>query len=165
MARAIDYKVPPPPPRDTAREEMDLLIQNLHEQGILRLANDIVCSYPKLLEILLGGLNREQSQSAIQNLALLAISLGQIPPERLVLFTRGITAAIEEMEQSAHPEHRQDAPGLTGALRMLHDKELWEGLRPALAGMRAFADSLHEAPAKPTEKRDADSDEPGSVSP
>ena len=136
MARAIDYKVPPPPPRDTAREEMDLLIQNLHEQGILRLANDIVCSYPKLLEILLGGLNREQSQSAIQNLALLAISLGQIPPERLVLFTRGITAAIEEMEQSAHPEHRQDAPGLTGALRPV-EATLPAALAATAAGRRS----------------------------
>lgn len=157
MARAIDYKVPPPPPRDEAREELDQLICNLHEQGVLRLLNDMVCSYPKMLEILFHGLNKEESQHAVQNVALLAMALGRVPPERFVLFTRGITAAVEEMENDAHQEEEHRAPGLTGAFRMLHDKKLWEGLKPALAGLRAFSDSLHEPPKKPTAKRDPDS--------
>lgn len=157
MARAIHYKVPPPPPRNEARDELDQLIRNLHEQGVLRLLNNVVASYPELMEILFQGLNREESQNAVQNVALLATALGQVPPERFVLFTRGITAAIEEMESSARQERHRGAPGMRGAFRMLYDRQLWEGLAPAMSGIQAFSDALHEPPEKPTAKRDPES--------
>ncbi len=157
MARAINYQVPPPPPRNEAREELDQLIENLHEQGVLRLLNDVVCSYPKLLEIVFKGLNQEQSQNALQNISLLAMALGQVPPERFVLLTRGVTAAVQEMEDSAHQKGRHEPPGVTGAYKMLHDQQLWDGLKPAIDGLRAFADCLHEPLEKPTAKRDPDS--------
>jgi len=44
MAERMKYQVPPTRTEPTAREAMDELIENLHQHGFLRLANDLVKS-------------------------------------------------------------------------------------------------------------------------
>ena len=153
MAKAIHYEVPKPPKQDEARRELDKLLENLHEAGVLRFANDFLQASPQVLEILLKGMNQEETRNAVQNVSLLAMALGRIPPERFATLTRGFTEGVDKMEEAAGTQKDEQAPGLFGTLRLLKDQDLWAGLRPIIAGVKGFSEHLHEAPDKPAAKR------------
>lgn len=156
MAERLNYTVPEPPKADTAREEFEQLIENLSDAGVLRFANDVLKASPKVSEILLRGANTEESRNAVQNLSLLLMALGRLPPERMAVITRAFTDGLDSMEQAATKEAHERAPGLLGTYRLLQDEELWAGLRPMLAGVRGFSRRLHEPPDKPAAKRAED---------
>ncbi|MBB3060704.1 DUF1641 domain-containing protein [Microbulbifer rhizosphaerae] len=153
MAEAIHYEVPPPREGNTARQELDCLVENLHDQGILRFLNDFLSTSPEVSQILMKGLNTEESRNAVQNLLLIAIALGRIPPERFAVLTRAFTEGLNKMEEAAGDGKAQDAPGLMGFYRLLHDRDLWQGLRPIIAGVKGFSGPLREPPEKPVIKR------------
>lgn len=138
MAEAIHYEVPPPHEASTARQELDRLVENLHEQGILRFLNDFLSASPEVSQILMKGLNTEESRNTVQNLLLIAIALGRIPPERFAVLTKAATEGPNKMEKAAGDGKAQDAPGLTGFYRLLYDRDLWQGLGPIIAGVRVF---------------------------
>lgn len=117
MAKAIKFETPANPRPDPARKELDDLLQNLHETGVLRLSNDILRSLPELAVILLRGMNSEKSTNAMQNLSLLLSGLGSIPPERFQVVMRAATEALESMEQQAKPEGEASQPGFRAAYR------------------------------------------------
>lgn len=85
MAERMKYQVPPTPTEPTAREAMDELIENLHQHGFLRMANDLVKSNSEVGKILVSGLNQPGTQNALQNLSILMMTLGSVPPERLII--------------------------------------------------------------------------------
>lgn len=153
MAKAIHYEVPPFRETHTAREELDRLVENLHDQGILRFLNDFLCASPEVSQILMKGLNTEESRNAVQNLSLIAMALGRISPEQFALFTRAVIEGLKRMEEAAGDGKKKDAPGLMGVYRLLHDDKLWQGLRPIIAGVKGFSGPLHEPPEKPVVKR------------
>ncbi|WP_304639461.1 DUF1641 domain-containing protein [Pseudomonas sp.] len=153
MAKAIKFETPANPRPDPARKELDDLLQNLHETGVLRLSNDILRSLPELAVILLRGMNSEKSTNAMQNLSLLLNGLGSIPPERFQVVMRAATEALESMEQQAKPEGEASQPGFRAAYRLLRDEELWQGMGPIIAGIKGFSRRIHEAPAQPAAKR------------
>ena len=84
------------------------------------------------------------------------MALGRLPPERVAAITRAFTEGLDEMEEAASRESDEHAPGLFGFYRLLHDKQLWEGLRPLLAGLKGFSERIHEPPEKPAAKRAAE---------
>ncbi len=45
----------------------------------------------------------------------------------------------------------KSAPGIRGIIRLLKDEELWRGIKPALAGVRAFGREMKQ----PSENRSA----------
>ncbi|WP_336367494.1 DUF1641 domain-containing protein [Marinobacter sp. C2H3] len=152
MAKSIPYHVPERAPEDGARDELDRLTRNLHDQGVLRLVNNLLESSPDVAERLLNGLNRPESLNGLQNLCLLATALGRVPPERLDRLIEALAAGAAESEAglSAEPE---PAPGLFGSLRLLQDRGLWAGVSPMLSGVRAFARAMRAPLQKPAERR------------
>lgn len=151
MSRAIDYEVPQRPGNDEARRELDQLVENLHRAGVLRLGNDLLAASPQVLEILMRGLNQEQTGNALQNLTLIAMALGRIPPERFALLSDALGRALDAMERGESGEQR--APGILGALKLLRDDSLWLGLSPLLAALRGAGEPLSDAPRKPAARR------------
>ncbi|BES70605.1 DUF1641 domain-containing protein [Marinobacter nanhaiticus D15-8W] len=156
MAKRILYEVPTPPEPDTAREELDQLVENLSNAGVLRFANDLLKASPEVSEILLRGINTQESRNAVQNLSLLVMALGRLPPERMATITRAFTEGLDSMEEAATDKTDERPPGVFGFYRLLHDEELWAGLRPVLAGLKGFSDRIHEPPEKPAAKREAE---------
>lgn len=154
MAKAIEYDRPALEEPDKAQIELNRLLDNLHRQGILRFLNDFLQASPQAAEAVLQGLNIEESSNAVQNLTLLAIAIGRIPPERFGVLTRAFTEGVIRMEEAANGEDQEAAPGMAGLYKLLHDNELWQGLQPVLAGVRGFGGPLHEAANKPAAKRD-----------
>jgi uncharacterized protein YjgD (DUF1641 family) len=153
MAERLNYTVPEQPKPDTARQELEQLIENLSATGVLRFANDFLKASPEVSEILLRGVNTEESRNAVQNLSLLLMALGRIPPERMAAITRAVTEGLDSMEQAATKNASESAPGIVGLYHLLQDDELWAGLRPMLAGIRGFSGPIHEPPEKPAAKR------------
>lgn len=152
MAKSIPYEVPRKETGETAQDELERLMENLHRQGILRLLNDLVTAYPQVAEILLRGLNQEQSRNLVQNLCLLASALGQVPPERLDRVVRAAAAGMEKSEAGL-AEGQSRPPGFWGALRLLQDSDLWAGIGPVSAGVKAFAAAMRAPTRKPVERR------------
>ena len=165
MAERIAHDVTPPPKiGPDAQEELDRLVQTLHEHGMLRFANDVVASNHELLRILVDGLNKPGSLNAIQNLSVIAMTLSALPPERFYQVMFALKEGIEQVGNHRHGEaethshkdkskekdqEKDSAPGITGIYRMLHDDELWYAIQPILAGLRAFSERLDRPVDKP----------------
>ena len=157
MAKAIPYEVPQPEKSVTAHDELAQLLEALHDTGVLRLANDALRAAPDVSKILLGGLNMEESRNAVQNLSLLAMALGRIPPERFASLTRAFTESLATLEKNADGA-QHSPPGAIGAYKLLHDKALWQGLGPLIAAIKGFPGHLQEPPEKPAARRHDGSD-------
>lgn len=145
MAERISHDVTPPRIGNTAREELDQLLETLHEHGVLRFTNDMVAANPQLAKIVVDGLSKPGSLNAVQNLSVLAMMLSDIPPERFYQVVFAGKEAIDRIAQ--HQPEREDAkaPGVSGAYRMLNDDELWQAILPWVDGLKAFAARLDKA--------------------
>lgn len=152
MAKSIPYEVPRRDHRETAEDELNRLLQSLHEQGVLRLINDLVVAYPQVSEILMRGLNQEESRNAVQNLCLLGTALGRIPPERFDRLLEAVSVGVARSE-SALEKGESQSPGLFGAFRLLQDGALWSAINPILGGFRAFSAAMRSPLRKPAERR------------
>ncbi|GAL59488.1 hypothetical protein EV102420_18_00660 [Pseudescherichia vulneris NBRC 102420] len=151
MAKAIDYQVEPPVIGPTAEEELQRLLQTLHEHGVLRLANDMVASNNDWLKVIVDGLSRKGSLNVIQNISVLLMALSTIPPERMYKLAFGLRDFMAELsrEEEQPQSENGSAPGARGAWKMLHDDELWHSLMPLLNGMKAFSRRMEEKVDKP----------------
>ncbi|MEM6049921.1 DUF1641 domain-containing protein [Erwinia sp. P7711] len=149
MAERMKYEVPPTRTEPNARESLDKLIENLHQHGFLRLANDIVCANTDIAKVLVEGVNRPGSLTAIQNISLLLMALSRVPPERFNQLLMAITDAANALSQESGNVEKQGAPGIKGVIRLLRDDEVWQGISPLLKGFRAFAASMEKPPEKP----------------
>lgn len=147
MAEPIEWKAKPAPTGPDAHEALERLLQSLHEHGVLRFANDLVCSQTKVAEVLVDGLSREGSLNAVQNLCALLMALSRIPPDRFYKLTSAFAAAVDAAAAPrAHAppgsEARDAAPGVRGVYRMLHDDALWRALDPVADAIKTFAERL-----------------------
>jgi uncharacterized protein YjgD (DUF1641 family) len=149
MAERIDHDVKPTPLGPDAHEELERLLQSLHEQGVLRFANDVVSAKSQVLKILIDGLGKEGSLNAIQNLSILGMALSRIPPEEFYKLAFGLKDALAALHQPPQTAAREDAPGVTGVYRMLNDDKLWASISPVLQAVQAFAQRMAEPADKP----------------
>jgi len=148
MAEPLTYQPPPPKIGPSAREELDALLETLHQSGLLRLANDIAAGRQEMLGILMQGLNREGSRYATQNLAALLMVLAQIPPPRFYKIATTLKDAL--LAAAEEPPAEQEAPGVRGFYKALKDEETWRALAPLLQGLMALGEGLRKpAPEKP----------------
>ncbi|WP_053213742.1 DUF1641 domain-containing protein [Pseudomonas sp. Q12-87] len=149
MAEPIDYDVKPSKTGLDAREELDRLLQSLHEHGVLRMANDLVCANTAIAKVLVDGLNKEGTLNVIQNLSILAMALSRVPPEdfyRVVFALKDAGAAIS---QWTAPDDKSAAPGVRGTYRLLQDESLWRAITPLLEGLKAMGEGMKRPVDKP----------------
>lgn len=149
MAERISHDVTPPKIGQDAHEELEQLLQTLHEHGVLRLANDVVGANTKIASVVVDGLGKDSTLNALQNLAVLGMMLAEILPERFYRLTFAVKEALDCIGQHHPAEGGGDAPGVSGAYRMLNDDELWRSISPLVAGLKAFAERLDKPVDKP----------------
>ncbi|MCE8014083.1 DUF1641 domain-containing protein [Billgrantia desiderata] len=149
MAERISHDVTPPKIGPDAHEELERLLQTLHEHGVLRLANDVVGANTSIASVVVDGLGKASTLNAIQNLAILGMMLSEIPPERFYRVTFAVKEALDRVGQHRPVQEGGDAPGISGAYRMLNDDELWRAVAPLADGLKAFAERLDKPVDKP----------------
>ena len=142
MAQRINHDVKPTPIGPSAREELDTLLETLHQRGVLRFANDLAGSHDRVLKVLVDGMSKEGSLNAVQNLSILGMALSRIEPAQ---FCKVVFAFQEAFHAVGHykPDGKHDeAPGVT-------DDELWAALMPIIEGLKSFAGGLDKDAEKP----------------
>lgn len=144
MAERISHDVTPPKIDKDAHQELEQLLQTLHEHGVLRFTNDVVAANTQLTKVLVDGLSKQGSLNAIQNLSAMAMMLAAIPPERFYKVTFALKEAIDQIARHQPKSEEHEAPGVSGAYKMLHDDELWQAIHPLVDGLKAFAVRLDE---------------------
>lgn len=149
MAERMNYDVPPTRTEHTATEALGSLLENLHQHGFLRLANDVVMANTQIAKVLVNGLNQPGAQAGIQNLSLLLVALSKIPPEHFNHLLIALTRAAQAMTHEQTEDEQVKAPGVTGALKMLGDDRLWQQAAPFFSAIKAFAEALQEKPERP----------------
>jgi uncharacterized protein YjgD (DUF1641 family) len=149
MAERIDHDVKPTPIGPDASEELARLLQGLHEQGILRFANNVVRAKTPIAKVVADGLGKEGTLNAIQNLSILGMALSRIPPEEFYKLVFGLKDALITMNQYHAKGESTEAPGVKGTWNMLHDDALWASLAPLLEAIKVFSANMAEAPEKP----------------
>ena len=149
MAERIQYTVPPPRIGPDAHDEWERLLQNLHEHGVLRFANDLVAANPQVVKVLVGGLGKESSLNAIRNVSVMAMALSTISPHDFYRVTFALRDGIEQVSRHRPERDGDDSPGVSGAYKMLHDETLWHAITPLMDGLKAFAERLDKPVDKP----------------
>ena len=149
MAPRLSYQVKPAKVGPDAHEELERLLETLHHHGALRLANDLVAANAGIVRVLVEGLSKPGSLNAIQNLSILLMALSRIPPAEFYKVVFAFRDAFEAVSQHKAEEKHGDAPGISGAYRMLHDEDLWGALMPLIAGLKTFAGRLDRPVDKP----------------
>lgn len=149
MAKAILHEPKAAKINPDAHEELERLLETLHENGVLRFANDLVGAKTPVTKTLVEGLSTEGSLNAMQNIAILFMALSRIPPNE---FYKTVFAAKEMFGRVGN--HRSegtgsDAPGVIGAYKMLHDDELWRAIMPVLEGLKSFGKDLDKEVTNP----------------
>ncbi|OWS74502.1 hypothetical protein CBW22_19295 [Pantoea sp. VS1] len=150
MAEPLHYQPTTTRTEPSAQEALNELLENLHQHGFLRLANDMVKANNDIGKIVAAGLNRPGTQNAVQNLSLLFMTLSTVPPERfnhLLLALRDALLAMKPASDTAQQE--KSAPGVSGVLKLLNDEALWQGIRPLLAALETFARAMQGDEEKP----------------
>jgi uncharacterized protein YjgD (DUF1641 family) len=148
MAEPITYQPRPANTGPTAREELDQLLQTLHEAGLLRLANDVAAGGQDILGILMKGLNLESSRHAAQNIAAVLMVLAQIPPPRFYKIATTVKDAL--LAAANDPPAEKEPPGVRGFYKALKDEQTWRALSPLVQGLMALGEGLRKpAPNKP----------------
>lgn len=151
MAERIHYEPDPPKTEPDAHEALERLVQSLHEQGLLRFANDLVCAKTPVTKVLVDGLSQPGALNAIQNLSIVLMALSRIEPSQFYKTMFALTDALKCVGawQPDGDGEGHTAPGFTGAYKMLHDDALWQALTPLIEGMKAFSAGLERKVDKP----------------
>ncbi|PMR73912.1 DUF1641 domain-containing protein [Billgrantia endophytica] len=149
MAERISHDVTPPRIGMDAHEELEQLLQTLHEHGVLRLTNNVVAANTEIAKVLVDGIGKEGTLNAIQNLSALAMMLSAIPPERFYKVMFAFKEGIDQVSLHQPGKEGEESPGISGAYKMLHDEQLWHAVAPLIEGLKAFAERLDKPVDKP----------------
>ena len=148
MAKSIEYQPEPAKIGPDAHDELERLLETLHQHGVLRLVNDLVAANNEVAQVLVKGLQREGTLNVIQNVSVIVLALSSLPPDRvykLAFSLRDMADALSQPEQT----REQKAPGVQGVWKMLQDDDLWRSLQPVLNGLKAFSRRMEEQVDKP----------------
>ncbi|GHC18199.1 hypothetical protein GCM10010082_06930 [Kushneria pakistanensis] len=149
MAERISHDVTPPKIGPDAHEELERLLQTLHEHGVLRFANDLVAANNDVAEVLIKGLNKEGSLNVIQNLSVLAMVLSRIEPGQFYKVAFSLKDAVEAAGRKREHTSEEEAPGMSGTWKLLHDDELWRAITPLMEALKAFGRGMDQDIDKP----------------
>lgn len=150
MAPRLEFKVTPlQDVGQSARGELDRLLQSLHKHGFLRLANDIVAANGEIAKVVVGGLGTEGSMRTIQNLSIVLMAFSRVEPSQFYKVVFALRDACVAVSSHVPNDDADEAPGLTGAYKLLHDDELWRALAPLIEGLKHFAVGLGQEVDRP----------------
>ncbi len=147
MAKPLKYDVPKPDwtVTKTADDEMREFVELLHQRGVLRLANTLLGSLPKVSSLVMEGLYNRSGSNAVQNISALVQLVANMPPEQFRRICLGITEGLQAAQQTRPNERDMEAPGLKGAVKLLHNDELWRDLAPLIKAARSFSEAMQQS--------------------
>ncbi|WP_348761310.1 hypothetical protein [uncultured Salinisphaera sp.] len=121
--------------------EINGLLDQLYESGLMRWLKDFVGAMPEISMIALDGLNSEQGRAGMRNLLVVAQQLGRFDPDQLERMFEAVHAGADRAGETAEGRHESpyNPPGVTGVFKLLRDEELWHTLAPLIEGAKAYS--------------------------
>lgn len=150
MAKPIPYQPEPPKLGPDAHEELETLLQTMHQHGVLRLANDLISANSQIASTIMQGLNTPGALNAVQNLAAMLMALGRIPPTDFYKVVMALKDGFECLARPVPAAEAVDPRGILGAYKLLKDDDLWRGLAPMVKMVKEIVKGLNrkvEGPA------------------
>ena len=145
MAKAIQYKYEPsPPPVDTAQDDLDRLVQTLHEEGILRILNSAVSQKNGVLEVALDQLDSQGGRNLVDNVMVLVEALTVTDPDAAQALLTGTQKGLAKAQESL----KDDPPGAFSLVGKLSSPDVRRGLHAALSLLEGLGQHLHEVETK-----------------
>jgi len=139
MAKPLRY-TPTPVPTDTAHDDLQRLLETLHERGVLRLLTNLSAQSHDVAEVALKQINTPNGRDAFANLAVIVKALGKVDPEALEkLLTgvdKGVQAAVETLEDSSEPK------GAFALMGKLYDPDVRRGFDALLTLVQTLGQHL-----------------------
>lgn len=133
MARSLGY-TPPTPPDTAARDELDDLVDALHDSGLLRALAGGARAYPTLLRTALDAVDADTLRAVIA----VAGGLRDLDPDEAERVAGGIRRARSDATAAATAKPE----GPVALLRRLRNPDTWRGLSAALAALAAIGGAL-----------------------
>ena len=141
MAKPLVY-VPQPVPVDTAQDEVQRLVETLHEHGVLRLVTNLVAESHGVAKVALDQLETPKGKNLVDNLAVLVNTLTQIEDGALDKLLTGVSKGVNA---AAHSLDDKKAPGTFGLVRELNDPDVRRGLNAVLTLLATVGRHLKES--------------------
>ena len=142
MAKPLTY-TPLPVPQDTAQDDLERLLQTLHERGALRLLNGLVGQYDGVLSVMLGQLESQKGENALGTLTVLLKALTETDADAAQAFLTGTHKGLAAAQESL----QHDPPSQLALLGKLGDHEVRRGLYAVLSLLEGLGKHLHDAQA------------------
>lgn len=140
MAKPLVY-VPQPVPVDTAGDEVQRLVETLHEHGVLRLLTNLVAESHGVAKVALDQLETPKGKNLVDNLSVLVNTLTQIEDGALDKLLTGVSKGVNAAAQGLDDK----APGTFGLLRELNDPDVRRGLNAVLTLLATVGRHFKEA--------------------
>ena len=131
MAQQLDYTPPSYPPGQdafTAQDDLNRLVETLHEAGALRAAHDFAARFQDVLGVFLPMLDTEEGRNAITNLLGLGKLLGRLDADGVKRFTEALAEALDDTGARLEQKRGEDPPGFIALTKRLHEEEVRRGL-------------------------------------
>lgn len=139
MAKPLTY-TPLPVPQDTAQDDLERLLQTLHERGVLRLLNGLIGQSDGVLSVALGQLESKRGENALGTLTVLLKALTETDSDAAQAFLTGTQKGLAAAQESLTDE----PPSRLALLGKLNDPEVRRGLYAALSLLEGLGRHLHD---------------------
>ena len=140
MAKPITY-IPEPVPQDTAQDELNRLVEVLHERGVLRLLTNLSAESHGVAQVALEQLDSPQGKNLIGNLFVLLEVSSKLEDGALEKLMTGV---VKGVNVAASSSQRDSPPGTFGLVRELNDPDVRRGLSALLTLLGTLGRHLKE---------------------
>ena len=141
MAEPIKFRAPSPEV-NSAHDELEHLLNTLHESGVLRTLTGLFGGMPAVADIALEHVHSKGGKRLSGNLAVLATSLTQLEPHAVQRLVRGLIKGSELVVSSAS----RPPPGFFSLLRRMHSEDARRGLQAAVVMLESIGKALVTEP-------------------
>lgn len=137
MAEPVKWK-PKVAPRQTAREELEELIETLHRSGTLRVLNGLFGQLPEVSKVAVEHANAPAGRNVIGNLSVAAAGLAELSTDHFKEMAIGLAKGLGQAHRSA----KQRAPGRLRVLAMMQNADTRRGLYAMLVMLNTLGKHL-----------------------
>ncbi|CAN5261371.1 hypothetical protein BH23GEM4_BH23GEM4_07390 [soil metagenome] len=138
MAEPLDFQ-PIADPTFGAHDDLERLLETLHESGTLRLLDGLIGRLGAVGEIAVEQLDTPGGRQAVGNLLILGRLLTQLDAESTDRFANGLVEGV----RAGSAALTQEPPSTVRLLRQLRQPEVRRGLHAALAFLAALGHHVH----------------------
>jgi len=146
MATRLEYLPPTSAPFPTAHDELNDLIETLHDSGTLRVLNGFFGRFGAVNEALLEELKTTPGKNLLGSLLFVGECLTKMPVDDLQRVASGVSVGLKRADATL----REEPPSTLGLFRLMREPDT----RRAIAAMLVLLNAVGAELGRQEEKKD-----------